>query len=297
MHYLRSHWRGKLPLGITLWVNTVGLTIVISYTELFVLSKLTADPDRLITLTLASLFITRLIIFPWQLIGLFRAIEHDFIEYGHYLKTRVLQALGLFAVLFTFVYALEVVQGAIFYKSQLEFYSQLDAQPDYQIEMNRDQQLSIRGGLDFGITKAARSILLANPQINAVVLRSRGGQIYEGRGLAKLFTEFGLDTYVYEECSSACATAFIGGKRRYLGTEARLGFHQYSLEKTEHSKILPFYDLGAEQQRDIALFKSHGVDQAFLDRMFDQPSNQIWFPDPTTLYEAQIVHYVIPSQD
>ena len=297
MHYLRSHWRGKLPLGITLWVNTVGLTIVISYTELFVLSKLTADPDRLITLTLVSLFITRLIIFPWQLIGLFRAIEHDFIEYGHYLKTRVLQALGLFAVLFTFVYALEVVQGAIFYKSQLEFYSQLDAQPDYQIEMNRDQQLSIRGGLDFGITKAARSILLANPQINAVVLQSRGGQIYEGRGLAKLFTEFGLDTYVYEECSSACATAFIGGKRRYLGTEARLGFHQYSLEKTEHSKILPFYDLGAEQQRDIALFKSHGVDQAFLDRMFDQPSNQIWFPDYTTLYEAQIVHYVIPSQD
>ena len=297
MHYLRSHWRGKLPLGITLWVNTVGLTIVISYTELFVLSKLTADPDRLITLTLASLFITRLIIFPWQLIGLFRAIEHDFIEYGHYLKTRVLQALGLFAVLFTFVYALEVVQGAIFYKSQLEFYSQLDAQADYQIEMNRDQQLSIRGGLDFGITKAARSILLANPQINAVVLQSLGGQIYEGRGLAKLFTEFGLDTYVYEECSSACATAFIGGKRRYLGTEARLGFHQYSLEKTEHSKILPFYDLAAEQQRDLALFKSHGVDQAFLDRMFDQPSNQIWFPDPTTLYEAQIVHYVIPSQD
>lgn len=297
MHYLRSHWRGKLPLGITLWVNTVGLTIVISYTELFVLSKLTADPDRLIKLTLVSLFITRLIIFPWQLIGLFRAIEHDFIEYGHYLKTRVLQALGLFAVLFTFVYALEVVQGAIFYKSQLEFYSQLDAQPDYQIEMNRDQQLSIRGGLDFGITKAARSILLANPQINAVVLQSRGGQIYEGRGLAKLFTEFGLDTYVYEECSSACATAFIGGKRRYLGTEARLGFHQYSLEKTEHSKILPFYDLGAEQQRDLALFKSHGVDQAFLDRMFDQPSSQIWFPDHTTLYEAQIVHYVIPSQD
>jgi hypothetical protein len=297
MHYLRSHWRGKLPLGITLWVNTVGLTIVISYTELFVLSKLTADPDRLITLTLVSLFITRLIIFPWQLIGLFRAIEHDFIEYGHYLKTRVLQALGLFAVLFTFVYALEVVQGAIFYKSQLEFYSQLDAQPDYQIEMNRDQQLSIRGGLDFGITKAARSILLANPQINAVVLQSRGGQIYEGRGLAKLFTEFGLDTYVYEECSSACATAFIGGKRRYLGTEARLGFHQYSLEKTEHSKILPFYDLGAEQQRDLELFKSHGVDQAFLDRMFDQPSSQIWFPDHTTLYEAQIVHYVIPSQD
>ena len=297
MHYLRSHWRGKLPLGITLWVNTVGLIIVISYTELFVLSKLTADPDRLITLTLASLFITRLIIFPWQLIGLFRAIEHDFIEYGHYLKTRVLQALGLFAVLFTFVYVLEVVQGAIFYKSQLEFYSQLDAQPDYQIEMNRDQQLSIRGGLDFGITKAARSILLANPQINAVLLQSRGGQIYEGRGLAKLFTEFGLDTYVYEECSSACATAFIGGKRRYLGTEARLGFHQYSLEKTEHSKILPFYDLAAEQQRDLALFKSHGVDQAFLDRMFDQPSNQIWFPDPTTLYEAQIVHYVIPSQD
>ena len=86
MSFLMSHWLGKLPLGITLWINLVALLIVISYAELFLLSKLAADPTQLINLTLVSLFITRLIIFPWQLIGLLRAIEFDYIEHKNFLK-------------------------------------------------------------------------------------------------------------------------------------------------------------------------------------------------------------------
>ncbi|MCP4284626.1 MAG: hypothetical protein GY792_09265, partial [Gammaproteobacteria bacterium] len=67
MSFLKSHWLGKLPLGISLWINLVSLLIVISYAELFLLSKLAADPTQLLKLTLVSLFLTRLIIFPWQL--------------------------------------------------------------------------------------------------------------------------------------------------------------------------------------------------------------------------------------
>ena len=297
MSYLLSHWQGKLPLGISLWVNTVGLLIVISYAELFVLSKFLAHPTWLIGATLLSLFFTRLLIFPWQLIGLVRAIERDFIEHKNILKTRALQALAVSSVLFTLVYSLEVLQGAMFYKQQLEKYTRPDVAVSYQLDLDKaQQQLSIEGGLEIGITSAVRSLLQDNPQIKSVVLQSHGGQIYEGRGLSKLFTEYGLDTYVYGECSSACTTAFIGGHQRHLGAGGKLGFHQYWVDTTKHSRLVPFYDLRVEHERDLALFRDQGIQKAFLNKMFAQPANQIWFPDHATLLDAQIIHFSIPTE-
>lgn len=295
MSFLTAHWFGKLPLGITLWINLVALLIVISCAELFLLSKLTANITQLINLTLISLFFTRLVIFPWQLIGLLRAIEFDYIEHKNLLKTRALQGFAVLTILFTLVYCLEVIQGTLYYIKQVEFYSRPGEKIAYQLNVSEDQQhLIIRGDLDIGITTAARSAIGAHPQIRSVVLQSRGGHIYEGRGLAMLFTEHEIDTYVYEECSSACATAFVGGKQRYIGTEGKLGFHQYRVETSKTSHFVHFYNLLAEQQRDLALFKARGIDQAFLSRIFDQPASRIWFPDHSTLLDAQIVNYVIP---
>ncbi len=294
MSYLIAHWRGKIPLAITLWVNLVTLLVVISYAELFLLSKLAADPTQLITLTLFSLFLTRLVIYPWQLIGLLRAIEFDYLERKNIMKTRVLQGFALLTILFTLVYCLEVIQGTLFYLKQVESYSRPGEKVAYQLNLSEDQQhLAIRGDLDIGITTAVRSTLAAHPQIKSVVLQSRGGQIYEGRGLAKLFTEYEIDTYVYAECSSACTTAFIGGRQRYIGTQAKLGFHQYRVETSRASQFVHFYDLHAEQQRDLALFKARGIDQDFLKRVFDQPASRIWFPDHATLLGALVVHDVI----
>jgi hypothetical protein len=294
MSFFISHWRGKLPLGISLWINLVALLIVISYAELFVLSKLAVNPAQLINLTLVSLFFTRLIIFPWQLIGLLRAIEFDYLEHKKLLKTRTLQGFALMMVLFTLVYCLEVIQGTLFYIKQIETYSRPGDKVAYQLNVSEDQkQLIIRGDLNIGITTAVRSLVETHPQIKSVVLQSRGGQIYEGRGLAKLFTEYGINTYVYEECSSSCTTAFIGGKQRYISTQGKLGFHQYWVETTKYSQFVQFYNLRVEQQRDLALFKARGISQDFLDRVFDQPANRIWFPDHSTLYDAHIVHHVV----
>jgi len=298
MSFLRSHWLGKLSLGVSLWINLVALLIVISFVELFILSKFVSDPAHMITLTLTSLIFTRLIVFPWQLIGLLRATDFDYLEHKNMLKTRTLQGITVLAVLFTLVYCIEVIQGTLFYIKQVESYSRSGDKIAYQLSVSEDQrQLVIVGDLDIGITTAVRSTIEEHRQIKSVVLKSRGGQIYEGRGLAKLFAEHEIDTYVFEECSSACATAFIGGKQRYISTQGKLGFHQYWVETTKYSHFVPFYNLAVEQQRDLALFKARGIDQTFLNRMFDYPANRIWFPDHSTLYDARIVHGVIPSQN
>ena len=298
MSYLMAHWLGKLPLAITLWVNLVTLLIVISCAELFLLPQLSADPNQLLSLTLGSLFLTRLVIFPWQLIGLLRAIEFDYLERKNIMKTRALQGFALLTILFTLVYCLEVIQANLYYLKQVESYSRPGVKVAYQLNVSKDQQhLIIRGDLDIGITTAVRSTIEAHPQIRSVVLQSRGGHIYEGRGLANIFTEYEIDTYVYEECSSACTTAFIGGKRRYIGSQAKLGFHQYRVETSKTSQFVHFYDLRAEQQRDLALFKARGIDQAFLNRVFGQPASRIWFPDHATLRGARVVHDVIYAKD
>ncbi len=261
------------------------------------LAKLALAPTRLLGATLISLFITRVIIFPWQLIGLLRAIEYDYLEHKNSVKTRTLQGVSVLLVLFTLVYGLEVIQGAAYYKSQVEIYSRPAAGVEYHLAVSEDQQLlTISGGLDIGITSAVRSLLEDQPQILSVILESHGGQIYEGRGLAKIFAEHGVDTYVYAECSSACVTAYIGGNKRYLGLEGKLGFHQYWVETRKANRIVPFYDLSIEQERDLALFKSRGVEQSFLDRMFDQPASRIWFPDRATLLDAQVIDVSVPAQ-
>ncbi|MCP4008546.1 MAG: hypothetical protein GY726_03415 [Proteobacteria bacterium] len=291
MTYFLSHWRGELSLKLSLWVNTVGLLCVISIVELILLSRLAIDPAYLVSISLISLFVTRLLIYPWQLVGLFRAIDQDFVEHRNALKTRGLQAFAVLTVLFTLVYSLEVIQGTVFHKQQLEIYSRPPDRLNYEIKIDKgEKQLRINGTLDIGITKAVRDVLLANPGLSSVALQSPGGQVYQGRGLARLFSEYQLDTYVFGECSSACVTAYIGGKRRYLGENGKLGFHQYALEPILRGYRVIFYDPQLEQKRDMALYKSRGVKPEFLQLMFDQPASGIWFPDHQELLESNVVH-------
>ena len=148
----------------------------------------------------------------------------------------------------------------------------------------------IDGIIDYGITDAVRKIIEANPKLSTIILESKGGQVYEGRGLSKLITKHGLDTYTYKECSSACATVFIGGKNRYLGGSGRLGFHQYKIENPAFWYLLPLYDIESEHEKDLVLFKLQGVKQTFLKKVFDLTSDKMWFPSHTELLDAAVIH-------
>lgn len=265
--------------------------MLISAAELFLISALTVFPAQSLRITIISLFVTRGLIFPWQLIGLFRAAENNFIRHGGLLKLRAVQMLGLLMILFTLVYALDIVQRAMLHTRQLSQYSDTEIAPEYVLLIDQTaQQLNITGGLGYGISKAVEAMLQANPGVMSVVLSSPGGQVYEGRGLARLFIKEQLDTHVHEECSSACATAFIGGKRRYLGPQGKLGFHQYKTDRTRYQKAVLFFDPVQEQRRDRALFQARGVEVEFLNKMFQKQANGIWFPSSSELIEAGVVH-------
>ena len=196
------------------------------------LEKLFTDPDKRIQATFISLIFSRGLLFTWLLVGLFRASEKDYLEQGNTLKTRAIQTVLFFSVIFTLVYSIETIQAAIFNKKQLEF-TEPEALPDkYHIQLkNNATQLLITGELELGITTKVRQLIessfrMSSFKIKSVVLNSKGGNIHEGRGLSLTFSEYHLSTYVFDECSSACTTAFIGGDMRIIGSEAKIGFHQ-----------------------------------------------------------------------
>lgn len=75
-----------------------------------------------------------------------------------------------------------------------------------------------------------------------IVLSSQGGELGAGLELGRLFRSAGVATSIgrserdnfgnFEinnntECNSACAYAFLGGARRNIHTDAKLGFHQF----------------------------------------------------------------------
>ena len=133
----------------------VAVLIVVTFVELYILSHLAIDPAYLVRICLISLFFTRLLIYPWQLVGLFRAIDRDFMAHRNTLKTRGLQAFALLTVLFTLAYSLDLIQNSFARKQQLEIYASPPAVVDYEIEVDQGgRQLKIVGPLDIGITQA-----------------------------------------------------------------------------------------------------------------------------------------------
>jgi hypothetical protein len=295
--YLIAHWRGDHALSHALWVNMLGLLLLLCLAELYLLPRFNTDPSRMVGNVLLSLLVTRGFVFPWQLLGLLRAIERDFFANREILKTRALQGLAVLTVMFTLIYSLELIQGTVHHRQVLKVFAQPGAPIAYKLTVKGDQ-LIVHGDLDIGITRAVQRFIQDRLEIRSVVLESRGGHIYEGRGLARIFIDRQYDTYVYDECSSACATAFIGGRKRFIGVQGKLGFHQYKLDHSQtRTGMLRFFDLDEEQRRDQALFRTRGIEPQFLDQMFDQPASQIWFPQLDVLLASKIVHSVVSSQD
>lgn len=272
--------------------------LVLNYLEPWLLGHFFTDPQQRIYATLTSLTLTRLIIFPWQLVGLLRASDRDYKKHGSISKLRLIQLVMVLGIAYSLAYSVGLIQSATYNKKQYELAAEFkDFQlqdKNYQLSLrNNKTQLVISGEIQIGITKAVSNILKANPQISSIALNSIGGHIYEGRGLSKLFTRQGLNTYVYRECNSACTTAFSGGVKRYLGSSGKLGFHQYKLDLNTNKKSVIFHDPAAEQTRDLELFKTRGIEASFLKKIFNESSDSIWNPSHEELIKAKMIDGVL----
>lgn len=142
----------------------------------------------------------------------------------------------------------------------------------------------LSGDIDFESYNVVQATLAETAGINTLVLDSTGGRIAAARGIARLVRETSLATHVSGICASACTVIFIAGTSRSMSDTARIGFHGYRLVST-----VTTLDAQDEEQRDKAAFAAKGISAAFLERAFDVPHDEMWFPTRKTLQAAGVL--------
>jgi hypothetical protein len=293
MNFILKHWYGQYPLAISFWLFFLFLGIAVHLFG-FALLEQVSDTGNLSAGTMTAYQLTSgIILFPWQAIGLLRSAERHYREFGRPIILHSVQAIVLMCLIGITSHFIGLVQTLIVDQSYAKYKLKVGL-PQYSIQITNDEkQLFLRGTLDFGVTKAVSLVLETHPDIKQVVLESEGGQVYEGRGLARLFHQFGVDTFSDSHCLSSCATAFIGGKKRYLSAAASLGFHQYAFDSTQPQTFQAFYNLGSEQNKDLELYRSKNIEEGFIQKMFHKPNHEIWYPSQEELLKAGVVTEIL----
>jgi len=254
------------------WQITIGLPLLITY-----------------------LALSRLVVFPWQIVGLLRSCENHFEHHGQTLKIRSIQGLVIVVIMINAVGVIDTMHWYLLGQKQALEKASISKTKNYSISLQKNSTIIyLSGSFDFGITSDMEAILTKNPDIRGIVLNSTGGFVSEGRGIFRLIDQYNLDTFVHEECSSACALAFIAGNNRYMAANARLGFHQYNLElQTAFQPV----DVVEAQKEDLKLLAKKHISSHFLEQVFKQPSHLIWFPSIKELLDSGVINALISEQN
>ena len=253
----------------------------------------------------------QIVVLIWQIVGFVRAGDHYLVDghgaiewvwvgYGGVLLILLIAANGWYALFAPFPparqgpgeSAAERLNRERASKYSLSILSSEAAGRGGIVPADKGRVLYLKGDFELGIAEKLKALLNRYHDIGWLVLESDGGRIYEARRIARMARDRGLKTYVLNHCNSACTTAFIGGKTRYLGPKGSLGFHKYWLDaQLQH----PFVNLGEEQDKDRSFYRSQNISNDFLNRIFDEPHTGLWQPDHATLLKAGVVHKILPA--
>ncbi|MHC4282740.1 MAG: COG3904 family protein [Planctomycetota bacterium] len=291
--YIRKHWRGELSLAVSFWINLFLLNIVIFlFSELLGYSEILENPVTSARVVLVFYAFAILIVYPWQIIGLWRSCNNHIKKSSKCFWPRTAQVLVVLGIICTLVNlnsswpTYKSLFRLAFVKGEFESYS-------IKLEKN-DTLIHLQGGLGFGVSDEVAKLLKKYPEVKGIILDSIGGRIYEGRELAKLISAYDLDTYSLKGCYSAATIAFIAGKKRFIGMEANLAFHQY---KMDYEGLDAVADMEEEQAKDLLIFKQQGVKSEFIERLFETSHDDLWYPTVDEMLDAGVIHGIVNPSD
>ncbi len=152
------------------------------------------------------------------------------------------------------------------------------AQVDADVHLGR---IVVRGEMKFGSSEALLSVLQRNPALTLVQIESPGGYVLEGLRMAKLVQQRNLDTVVLESCVSSCTLVLAAGQDRYLGPDARMGFHRSGLKYGEVS-----LGWSATDHQIADWYRARGTAEDFVQRALQRPMQELWQPTHSEMYSA-----------
>jgi hypothetical protein len=298
MGYIGKHWRGELSLFTAFWISFLFFSIVFAYSWIPITFFVAYHPITYARLDFSLNFFAIFILYPWQMVGLWKTCERGQDGVRTYWG-RTVQILVVLSI-FGFIGRIAEFQRDSTISWHIGFEYKEDGFQNYTVKLAENNPLiHIKGALGFGVSDKFIEILDKHSEVKGVILDSNGGRIFEGRELARIIVRRGLDTYSLKGCSSACTNAFIVGKNRYLSSEAKLGFHQYGFigPISEFLKEELKEELLEEQKRDLAFFRQSGIKEKFIERMFIASNDDFWHPTVNEMLEANVIHGTLKSSD
>jgi len=295
--YISAHWRGDQSLAWSFWVNLVAIRAAIIITQIVFTPAEQGGFHSIAPWVWALVLVLHGIVFVWQVVGVLRSAEVHLRDTGSQAGVWGAQIALVAFFWLTASYSLEALRLTLAPPVVLDHLAKMDREhaSKYALTVSNDRRvLSIVGSIELGITRNTEALVKKTPDLKLVILESDGGNVFEARGLARVFRENNLDTHVETSCSSACSLAFIGGKHRTITPRGRIGFHQYRFDS---SISIIAADPAEEQQRDRELFSVNGVSEAFLEKMFQSRSAEMWFPNASELLEASVIQEVSERKD
>jgi hypothetical protein len=287
LNYIKQHWQGNLSLVHAFWVNLVVLFVALDLLERFVFPPYIENETAVSIAVLLYVVVVKLIIYPWQVVGVLRVCDLRIKSNSGRSWASVTQVALVMSLAATLLSTIGTYQSLSVFKQNLILAETVLPEPLFSLDLiEQGSLIHLRGPFEIGITNKVEDLIALHPEITGIILDSEGGQIYEGRGLARLISENRLETFSLENCLSSCTTAFVAGTTRTLGTKARLGFHQYKTYS-----IIPSINVENEQAKDIAIFVNQGVSAAFIEKIFMQPPERMWWPEIDELVDAGVVHH------
>jgi hypothetical protein len=286
LNYIKQHWQGRNSLVQAFWLNLVILFVALDLVERYVFPPYVEGESVVTVAVIVYVIVVKLIVYPWQVVGVLRVCDLRIKSDSGRSWATAAQIALVVSLAATLIATIETYQKLQVFKRNLELEAMVLPGPEYSLDLVKQGKLiHLQGPFEIGVTRRVAQLIAGNPEVMGIILDSEGGQIYEGRGLARLIRENKLQTFSLEKCLSSCTTAFVAGTTRTLGTNARLGFHQYKTYS-----LIPSINVANEQAKDMAIFVKQGVSAEFLEKIFVQPPESIWWPEIDELIAAGVVH-------
>jgi len=271
-----DHLQGRHTWMMTLTFSVVGLTYLYRL-GLQHLPTLPAIPAIMICVSLGVALLT------WQIAGTLKAIKYNLLA-----PSDTSAAAGGYLTIFMAVVlvGLAMADGAVRHLPHPEPTAARSG-PTFDVSYDAiTASAGLTGELNYASKAALEDLLDTHTDIKTVVLNSIGGLIFAARPLAKDIRKRGLNTHVTNQCYSACTIVFMAGKHRTVAKAGTLGFHRYGYS---NQFLIQTIDPKTEQDRDLEYFRSRGVSQDFLGRIFTTAHDDIWRPDHATLRAASVI--------
>jgi len=267
--FISRQWRGEHPALLTIFVLLLGMRLLIGLIPFI-------DNKPVSWLVVGA----SLAVLIWQLVGTWRCIERS-LKFGDMaIYWGGCAALGI-AMVMALLHTTDLLIGP---------------PPKITPESLRTKPLPslsedgstvyLKGEFDFDLNSDLLTLIKQNKGITTVELESNGGLIYAARALAFSIEKNQLNTHVESECNSACTVAYMAGKKRTLGKNGKIGFHQYELQKPHPLQVEQTDD---EQETDRKFFERRGVAKTFLEQVYQSNHQDIWQPEKTELSAAGVI--------